>query len=437
MIDAASTLQTSPAPPAPGRFDVDHLREQFPILRPREGGRPLVYLDGAATAQKPQAVIDAVARFYRDECSKVHRGVHPLAERASAAYEGARAKVQRMLGANSPDEIVFVRNTTEAINLVARSFAARHLRPGDEIVISAMERHSNIVPWQMLCRERGTMLRVIPVDDRGRIVLEEYERLLGPRARLVAVTHVSNVLGTVVPAAEMVEMAHRRNVPVLLDGAQAAPHLEVDVEQLDCDFYTFSGHKLYGPMGIGVLYGKADRLDAMSPYQGGGGMIRSVDFQQTTYDAAPHKFEAGTPNVAGAVGLAAAVDFLDQVGMAEIAAYEDGLLAYAADALEAIPGLRILGTAPDKTAIVSFVIEGVHPHDVGTILAHEGVATRTGHHCAQPLMKRLRVPATTRVSLGLYNTREEIDALVRGLHRVRETVSTEDPQEIPHARPPA
>ncbi len=406
----------------PNGLDVPRIRAQFPILQQRVGGRPLVYLDSAATSQKPRAVIDAIVRFYGSECSNVHRGVHLLAERATESYEAARAKLQRLLGARAPDEVIFVRGATEAINLVAQSFGARHLRASDEIIISAMEHHSNIVPWQMLCEQKGTVLRVVPVDDDGRFMLEEYERLLSPRTGLVAVTHVSNVLGTVVPVGEIVERAHARNVPVLLDGAQAVPHLEVDVEQLGCDFYVFSGHKLYGPTGIGVLYGKAELLDAMPPYQVGGGMIRSVGLERTTYDAAPNKFEAGTPNVAGAIGLSAAVDFLDEIGRASVAAYEDELLSYATDALAAIPGLRIIGTARGKVAIVSFVIDGVHPHDVATVLAYEGIATRAGHHCAQPLMQRFQVPATTRVSLALYNTREEIDSLIIALQKVDEVL---------------
>lgn len=404
----------------PAGIDVGRVREQFPILRQTIRGKPLVYLDSAATAQKPQPVIDAICRFYRSECSNIHRGVHQLAERATRAYEEARLRVQRFLGAREPREIVFVRGATEAINLVAQSYGAEHVRPGDEIVISAMEHHSNIVPWQMLCRQKGSVLRVVPVDDEGQLVLDEYARLLGPRTRLVAVTHASNVLGTVTPVREMVDLAHQRGVPVLVDGAQAAPHRPVDVAELDCDFYTFSGHKLYGPTGIGVLYGKAEVLESMRPYQGGGGMIRSVTFDETTYDRPPGKFEAGTPHIAGAVGLAAAIDFVEDLGWEPIIEYEQELLSHATDALSAVRGLRLLGTAADKVAILSFVLDGAHPHDVGTILDAQGIATRTGHHCAQPLIERLRVPATTRASLAFYNTHEEIDALARALEQVSE-----------------
>ncbi|OHB79309.1 MAG: cysteine sulfinate desulfinase [Planctomycetes bacterium RBG_16_64_12] len=406
----------------PAVFDVDAVRVQFPILRKTVHGRPLVYLDNAATSQKPQAVIDAILRFYTSDCSNIHRGVHLLAERATADYESARAKVQRFIGARHAHEVVFVRGTTEAINLVAQSFGRQRVQAGDEILVSAMEHHSNIIPWQMLCRAQGSILRVVPVDDAGELMLGEYERLLSPKTRLVAVTHASNVLGTVAPLAEIIAMAHRRNVPVLVDGAQAVPHFPVDVERLDCDFYAFSGHKLYGPTGIGVLYGKAELLDSMPPYQGGGGMIRSVAFEETVYDRPPQRFEAGTPDIAGAIGLGAAVDFVDQVGLDLIAAHEQSLLSYATQSLSAVPGIRLIGTAGQKVAILSFVLDGVHPHDVGTILDHQGIATRTGHHCAQPLMERFQVPATTRASLALYNTREEIDALIQGLHKVSEVL---------------
>jgi cysteine desulfurase/selenocysteine lyase len=403
-------------------LDVPRVREQFPILRQTVRGKPLVYLDNAATAQKPQAVIDALLRFYRSECSNIHRGVHHLAERATQDYERARVKVRRWLGVRHPHHVVFVRGATEAINLVARSYGARHFGPGDEIIVSAIEHHSNLVPWQMLCEEKGTVLRVVPVDDDGQLILEAYERLLGPKTRLVAVTHASNVLGTVPPVREMIDMAHQHHVPVLLDGAQAAPHLPVDVAELDCDFYVFSGHKLYGPTGIGVLYGKAELLEAMPPYQGGGGMIRSVSFPQTTYDDPPGRFEAGTPHIAGAIGLAAAIDFIEGLGRDAIGQHEQRLLRYATEALSTVPGVRLIGTAPNKVAILSFVLDGAHPHDVGTILDAQGIATRTGHHCAQPLVERFQVPATTRASLALYNTFEEIDALVEGLRKVSEVL---------------
>lgn len=405
---------------AQGRLDVDRVRREFPILRATFGGRPLVYLDSAATAQKPQSVIDAISHFYTSECANIHRGVYHLAELATEAYEGARRKVQQFLGAKQPGEIVFVRGATEAINLVAQSYGARHVRAGDEIIISAMEHHSNIVPWQMLCRQTGAVLRVVPVDDEGQFVLEEYERLLGPRTRLVAVTHASNVLGTIAPVRQIIDMAHDRRVPVLLDGAQAAPHLPVNVEQLGCDFYAFSGHKLYGPTGIGVLYGKAELLDSMPPYQGGGGMIRSVTFAQTAYDDAPYRFEAGTPDIAGAIGLGAAIDFVTGLGVDAVVSHEQELLSYATAELGAVKGMRLIGTARDKVGIVSFVLDRIHPHDVGTILDSLGIAARTGHHCAQPLMEQFQVPATTRVSFAVYNTPEDVDALIEGLHKVHE-----------------
>ena len=396
------------------------IREDFPALSQTVYGKPLVYLDNAATTQKPRAVIEAMNRFYLTDCANIHRGVHLLSERATAAYEQARITVQRFLNAAQAREIVFVRGATEAINLVAQTYGAQNLHPSDEVLITGLEHHSNIVPWQMLCQQTGAVLRVAPIDDRGEIRLEEFEKLLGPRTRLVSVAHVSNALGTVNPVRRIVEMAHRWNVPVMVDGAQAAPHLKVDVQELGCDFYAFSGHKLYGPTGIGVLYGRAALLEAMPPYQGGGDMISSVTFEHTTYNELPYKFEAGTPHIAGAIGLAAAIDYLNQLGLDEIAAYEHELLAYATEALTGIPGLRLIGTARDKAAVLSFVLDGVHPHDVGTILDREGIAVRTGHHCAQPVMERFGVPATTRASLAFYNTMEEIDALVRGIHRVQE-----------------
>ena len=399
---------------------VEAIRAEFPILRRRVRGKPLVYLDNAATTQKPQAVIDRISRFYAEENSNVHRGVHSLSERATDAYENARRTVARFLGADDAREIVFVRGTTEAINLVAQSYGHSHVRQGDEVLISTMEHHSNIVPWQILCDAVGARLRVVPITDEGELRLDEYERLLSERTRVVAVVHVSNALGTVNPIQQMVELAHARGVPVLVDGAQAVAHMPVDVQSLDCDFYVFSGHKIFGPTGIGVLYAKAALLDAMPPYQGGGDMIRSVAFEHTTYNAIPYKFEAGTPDIAGAIGLAAALEFVSQVGLDEIRQYEHELLAYGTRALTAIPGVRLTGTAPDKGGILAFVLEGVHPHDIGTILDGEGVAIRTGHHCCQPLMERLGVPATARASLALYNTREELDAFTTALARVRE-----------------
>jgi cysteine desulfurase/selenocysteine lyase len=401
-------------------FDVDRFRADFPILRQRTHGKPLVYLDNAATTQKPQAVIDALVHYYTTYNSNVHRGVHQLSELATQAYEQARVKVQRFLNAAHHREIIFVRGTTEAINLVAQSHGRQNVLPGDEIVITGMEHHSNIVPWQMLCQEKGARLRVVPLSDAGELRLDEYERLLGPRTRLLAVVHVSNALGTVNPVRALIEQAHRQGIPVLVDGAQAVPHFRVDVQDLDCDFYAFSGHKLYGPTGIGVLYGKARYLEAMPPYQGGGDMISSVTFEKTIYNTLPYKFEAGTPHVEGVIGLGAALDYLAEVGLDVIAAHEHALLAHAADALTRIPGLRIIGTAREKAGAISFVMDGIHPHDVGTILDQEGIAIRTGHHCAQPVMDRFGVPATARASFALYNTREDIDALSRGLYKVKE-----------------
>jgi cysteine desulfurase / selenocysteine lyase len=401
-------------------FDVYQIREEFPILKQPMRGKPLVYLDNAATSQKPQAVIDTLTRYYTEENANVHRGVYLLSERATRAYENARLKVQRFINAASPREIIFTRGTTESINLVASSYGRKHLKPGDEVVISWMEHHSNIVPWQMICEETGAVLRVVPINDRGELLLEEYERLLGPRTRLVSIVHVSNALGTINPVHEMITLAHRREIPVLVDGAQAVPHLKVDVQALDCDFYAFSGHKMYGPTGIGVLYGKAELLEAMPPYQGGGDMIASVTFEKTIYNTLPYKFEAGTPYVAGPIGLGAAIDYLEAIGLETIAAHEHDLLTYATEAVGAVPGVQLIGTAREKAGVLSFVLEDVHPHDLGTILDQEGIAIRTGHHCAQPVMQRFGVPATTRASFGLYNTREEVDALVAGIHQVIE-----------------
>jgi cysteine desulfurase/selenocysteine lyase len=401
-------------------YDVYRVREDFPILRLPMRGKPLVYLDNAATSQKPQTVIDTLTRYYTEENANVHRGVYLLSERATRAYENARLTVQRFINAASPREIIFTRGTTESINLVASSYGRKHLKPGDEVVISWMEHHSNIVPWQMLCEETGAILRVIPINDAGELLLEEYEKLLNPRTRLVSIVQVSNALGTINPVREIIALAHRWNVPVLVDGAQAVPHLKVDVQALDCDFYAFSGHKMYGPTGIGVLYGKAELLEAMPPYQGGGDMISSVTFEKTLYNTLPYKFEAGTPYVAGPIGLAAAIDYLEALGLDNVAAHEHDLLGYATEAVAAIPGVQLIGTAREKASVLSFVLEGVHPHDLGTILDQEGIAMRTGHHCAQPVMQRFGVPATTRASFGLYNTREEVDALVAGIHQVIE-----------------
>ena len=403
-------------------FDVSRIREDFPILRQRVHDRPLVYLDNAATTQRPASVIAAISNYYSADNSNVHRGVHDLSERATRSYEEARVKVQRFLHARDPREIVFVRGTTEAINLVAQSYCRRLIQSGDEILVSAMEHHSNIVPWQMISEERGAALRVIPINDRGEINLDDFDKLLSDRTRFVSVPHVSHVLGTVNPIKEIVEMAHRRNVAVLVDGAQSAPHLlEIDVSDLDCDFYAFSGHKLYGPTGIGVLYGKSHLLESMIPYQGGGDMISSVSFEKTIYNAPPYKFEAGTPNIAGVIGLGAAIDYLKLIGSEAATAYEQELLSYAMSSLSEVRGVRVVGTAARKAAVISFVVENVHPHDVGTILDLEGIAVRTGHCCAEPLMHRFGLTAVTRASIAFYNTKDEIDSLISGLARVRET----------------
>jgi len=401
-------------------FDVEDLRRQFPILGETPYAKPLVYLDSAATSQKPQAVIDAISQFYSKDNANVHRGVHYLSERATEAYEGARAKVQGFLNAARPEEIIFTRGTTESINLVAQTYGKTHLGEGDEVLITAMEHHSNIVPWQMICAERGAQLRVAPIETSGELLLEELDALIGPRTKLVAVTHVSNALGTINPIRQIVDIAHARGARVLVDGAQAAPHLKLDVQALGCDFYALSGHKMYGPTGIGVLYGRSELLEEMPPYQGGGDMIASVSFESTTYNKIPYKFEAGTPDLAGAVGLGAAIDFLNGLGHEALAAHEHDVLAYGMEALSELPGLRLIGTAPAKASVISFLIDGVHPHDIGTILDRQGIAIRTGHHCAQPLMNRLGVAATARASLGCYNTRADIDALVAGLGTVRE-----------------
>ena len=401
-------------------LDVEKVRKDFPILEQEVRGRPLVYLDSAATGQKPRAVIEAVRSYYLQDNSNVHRGVHFLSERATEAYEEARGKVQRFIHAAHPHEIVFVRGTTEAVNLIAQSYGRSRIRAGDEILITEMEHHSTIVPWQMLCEEKGAVLRVAPIDDEGQLLLGEMERLIGARTRLLALAHVSNALGTINPVRRVVEMAHQRRVPVLLDGAQAAPHLALDVQALGCDFYVFSGHKLFGPTGIGVLYGRSELLEQMPPWQGGGDMISSVTFEKTTYNKLPYKFEAGTPDIAGVIGLGAAIDYLSAVGLDAIGAYEHELLAYATNELRKVPGLRLIGTAREKASVLSFLLGDVHPHDVGTVLDREGIAIRTGHHCAQPLMRRLGIAATARASLAFYNRRQDVDALVAGLYKVRE-----------------
>ena len=401
-------------------LDVERVRRDFPILGQQSHGHPLAFLDSAASAQKPQRVIDAMSEFYSRDYANIHRGVYELSQRATEAFEAAREKVRAFLNAGEAREIIFVRGTTEAINLVAMTHGRKNVAAGDEILITAMEHHSNIVPWQLLCEERGANLVVAPIDDRGALLLDEFEKCLSPRTRMVAVTHVSNALGSVNPVREITRLSHERGVPVLIDGAQAVPHGHVDVRELDCDFYAFSSHKLFGPTGIGVLYGRAELLESMPPYQGGGEMILSVSFEKSTWAEIPHKFEAGTPDIAGAVGLGAAIDYLGEVGFDRIAAHERDLLEYGTALLGAIPGLRLIGTAADKAAVLSFVLDGVHPHDVGTILDQEGIAVRTGHHCAQPVMDRFEVPATTRASVALYNTRAELDALARAILKTQE-----------------
>lgn len=401
-------------------LDPSSVRGDFPILAQRVNGKPLVYLDNAATTQKPRAVIEAITRYYENDNANIHRGVHQLSQRATHDYEAARQLVCGFLHAASPNEIVFVRGATEGINLVAQTYGRTHVRAGDEILITAMEHHSNIVPWQILCEEKRAKLRVARITDQGELLFDEFSRLLNPKTKIVAIALVSNALGTINPVREIIELAHRHKAIVVVDGAQAAPHLSVDVRALDCDFYVFSGHKVYGPTGIGVLYGKAALLEAMPPYQGGGDMISSVTFEKTTYNKIPHKFEAGTPDISGVIGLGAALSYVNQLGLERIALHEQDLLAYATTVVSAIPGIRLVGTAKERAGVLSFVMDGIHAHDIGTILDQEGIAIRTGHHCAQPVMERFGISATARASFGLYNTREEIDALVRGIHKVRE-----------------
>ena len=401
-------------------LDVISVRCDFPILEQDVHGKALVYLDNAATSQKPRPVIDAITRYYETTNANVHRGVHTLSVRATELYEGAREKSRAFINAAEAAEIVFVRGTTEAINLVATSFGAARVRAGDEVVISAMEHHSNIVPWQMLCQRTGAVLRVIPMDHSGEIKMDEYRKLLNERTRIVAVSHVSNSLGTVNPVAEMISLAHERGIPVLIDGAQAVPHFRVDVRALDADFYAFSGHKMFGPTGVGVLYARKSLLETLPPYQGGGDMIASVTFEKTTYNVLPHRFEAGTPDIAGVVGLGAAIDYINSLGYDAIESYENELVAYAVDALSSVPGITLIGTPQQRVGVVAFTIEGVHPHDAGMILDHEGIAIRAGHHCTQPVMDFFHVPATNRASFAFYNTRAEVDRLVAALSKVRE-----------------
>jgi len=402
-------------------LEVNKIRQDFPLLQRTVHEKPLVYLDSAATTQKPQQVLDTLARYYSNGNANIHRGVYALSEEATVAYETARKKIQQFINARSSNEIIFTRNSTESINLVAQSFGRLKVGPGDEVLITHMEHHSNIVPWQLLCEQRQARLSIVPINDRGELVMEEFERLIGPRTKMVGVVHLSNSLGTINPVKKIVELAHSREVPVLIDGSQAVYHMPVDVQELGCDFYVFTGHKLYGPTGIGVLYGRENLLDTMPPYQGGGDMIRSVTFEKTSYADLPNKFEAGTPHIAGAVGLGAAVDYVTGIGFNRIAAHEKDLLDYGTAILSKIPGLTFIGTARKKASILAFVLKGAHPHDVGTIVDMEGVAIRTGHHCTQPIMERFGVPATARASVAMYNTRQELDQLGQALLRVRDT----------------
>jgi cysteine desulfurase/selenocysteine lyase len=400
-------------------FDVERVRKDFPILHQKVHGKPLVYLDNAASTQKPQCVIDALVRYYEQDNANIHRAVHVLSDRATRQYEAARETIRRFLGAADTREIIFCRGTTEAINLVAHSYCKKFVGSGDEVLITQMEHHSNIVPWQIACEDRQAKLKVAPIDDRGELILEAFEKLLTDRVKIVSLTHVSNTLGTVNPVRAVIEMAHRKGIPVLLDGAQSAPHMRVDVQELDADFYAFSGHKVYGPTGIGVLYGKSRWLDAMPPYMGGGDMIRTVSFEKTTWNELPYKFEAGTPNVEGPIGLAVAIEYLESLGLDQVAEHERSLLKETAARLAEIPGIRIIGTARERAGAISFVLEGVHANDIGVVLDQEGIAIRSGHHCTQPLMQRFGVPATARPAFALYNTHEEIDALIRGIHKVK------------------
>jgi cysteine desulfurase / selenocysteine lyase len=418
-MSTVRAVRPTPSTTTAPSFDVPRIRRDFPILSQKVHGVPLVYLDNAATTQKPISVIEAERDLYERYYANIHRGVHWLSVESTEAYEKVRETVRDLLHAAETREIVFTRGTTEAINLVAATYGRTHVGAGDEVLITALEHHSNIVPWQMLCEEKGAKLKVAPIDLRGDILMEELERLLSDRTKIVAVSHVSNALGTVNPIGEIVRLAHAKGIPVLVDGAQAAPHLEVDVQALDCDFYAISGHKIYGPTGVGVLYGKARLLDAMPPYQGGGDMISSVTFEKTTYNVLPYKFEAGTPNIAGGIGLKAAIDYVHGIGLPQIRRYEEELLALATEKVGAIPGVRLIGTARAKAAVLSFTVGGVHPHDVGTVLDRLGIAVRTGHHCAQPVMDFFKVPATARASFAFYNTPEEVEALVAGLHEVK------------------
>lgn len=401
-------------------WDVERIRADFPVLKQTINGKPLVYLDNAASSQVPQVVIDRGSKYLEEEHSNIHRGVHYLSQKATTAFEGAREKVRRFINARDARECIFVRGTTEGINLVMHGYGRKFVGAGDEVIISAMEHHANIVPWQMLCEEKNARLRVIPINDAGELIFEEYEALLNERTKIIAVAHVSNALGTINPVKEMIELAHKYGVPVLLDGAQSAPHMPIDVQELDCDFFAFSGHKMFAPTGSGVVYGKSSLLEKMDPFQGGGDMIRSVTFEKTFYADLPNKFEAGTPAIASQIGLGAAIDYLNRIPRDGAMQHEQELLDYATEKLSAIEGVRIIGTAREKASVLSFVIENVHPHDIGTILDQEGIAVRAGHHCAQPVMKRFNIPATARASFAFYNTKEEVDALVEAIEKVIE-----------------
>jgi cysteine desulfurase / selenocysteine lyase len=403
----------------PMAFELEKIRADFPVLSRQVHGHPLVYLDNGATSQKPVQVIEALDRYYREYNSNIHRGIHSLSEQATAEYEAAREKVKNFINADSVREIIFTSGTTESINLVAQSYGRTNLKEGDEIIITVMEHHSNIVPWQILCQQTGAKLRVVPINDEGELIIEEFERLLNDKTRIVAIGHISNALGTINPVKHIIKLTRAQNVRVLVDGAQAVPHCGVDMQDLDCDFYCFSGHKLFGPTGTGVLYGKQELLDAMPPWKGGGDMIKTVHLDRTTYNDLPYKFEAGTPHIAGGIGLGAAIDYVSSIGMDLISSYESGLLDYATDALSGIEGVRLIGTAKQKAAIVSFVMENIHPHDLGTILDQYGIAIRTGHHCAMPVMDRFQVPATARASFALYNTRHEVDLLIDGVNNAK------------------
>jgi cysteine desulfurase/selenocysteine lyase len=401
-------------------LDVEKIRQDFPILHQEVHGNPLVYLDNAATSQKPMQVIDALDKYYQRDNANIHRGIHALSERATADYEQARGKVRDFINATSEKEIIFVRGATEGINLIAQSYGRTNLKPGDEIIISTMEHHSNIVPWQILCEQTGAVLKIIPINDDGELITEEFEKILGPQTKIVSVVHISNALGTINPIHHIIDRAHEYNAIAIIDGAQAVPHTAVDVQALDCDFYVFSGHKLFGPTGVGVLYGKTHLLEAMPPWQGGGDMIKMVSLEKTMYADLPYKFEAGTPHIAGVIGLGAAIDYVNAVGLDAIAAYEHDLLEYATVKASGVEGLRLIGTAEKKVSILSFIMESIHPHDIGTILDHKGVAIRTGHHCAMPVMTHFNVPATARASFAFYNTFEEVDRLIEAMEKARE-----------------